>query len=114
MECKDGICPVTGMSVLEERVEAAVRSILSGVNSCNTLIEAAVKPDADYFRCPIRAGMAVYEDEKQQLIKDRDIALRDAELKRYALEMVVSNCDISNPMVKEALRSALPNHPLLS
>jgi len=113
MECKDGICPVTGMTVLEERVETIVRSIMSGNNACGTLLDAAAKGDAEYFRPCIRATLSVYDDELKQAKADRDAALKDAELKRYALEMVVSNCDISNPLVKEALRNALPNHPLL-
>lgn len=113
MDCKDGICPVTGMSVLEERVETIVRSIMSGNNACGTLFEAAAKGDAEYFKPCIRATLSVYDDELKQAKADRDAALRDVELKRYALETVVSNCDISNPVVKDALKNALPNHPLL-
>jgi len=113
MKCKDGICPVTGMTVLEERVEAIVRSIMSGNNACGSLLDAAAKGDAEYFRLCIRATLSVYDDELKQAKADRDAALKDAELKRYALGTVVSNCDISNPLVKEALRNALPNHPLL-
>ena len=97
----------------QERLETAVNSIMSGDNTCGTLVNAALNSDRDYFREKIRPVVDVYEDEAAALRKQRDDALRDVNDKRFALESVLSNLDIPAGPVKDAIARAMPAHPLL-
>lgn len=103
------------MSIWMERENAIINSIMSGNNACNALqklvaqaLAGDAKPLDDFLRCKVRGTLKVCADEAAQ--KDRDLraALADAENKRFALESVVSNMRIDNPLVLDAVRKALP------
>lgn len=101
------------MNTAVERTEAAVRNILSGGNACGTLVNAARNGDAAYFRAMIRPLAEVYEQEAEELRRQRDDALRDAETKRFALESVLSNLTVPAGPARDAVARAMPGHPLL-
>ena len=96
------------MNQVPERLEIAVNNIMSGNNACGTLAKAAQAGDREYFRAMLAPILATYDQEAVELRKQRDDALRDAEAKRFALEMVASNVDIDNPDVITAIKRALP------
>ena len=100
------------MNETHDRLEAAVRNILSGGNACGTLLEAARRGDGGYFRQMIAPFFFTYEQEADALRRQRDDALRDAETKRFALEMAASNLDIDSPDVRAAFAQALPGRKL--
>lgn len=100
------------MDTVTDRVETAVRNIMSGSNACGTLKAAVEKGNADYFREMIEPILQVYEDEADDLRKQRDDALVDAEAKRQALEIILSNVTIDNPVVLSAIRKALPGRAI--
>ncbi|MCC8189070.1 MAG: hypothetical protein LIP77_00345 [Planctomycetes bacterium] len=97
----------------QERTETVVRNILSGKNGCGTLQDALVRGDADFFRRMVRPVIGVYEEEAQVLREQRDAALRDAEVKRVALEAILSTLPIPAGPVHDAVARALPSHPFL-
>lgn len=118
------------MNTLQDRLESAVRSIMSGNNHCGTLANAAMQGDADYFRKMIAPSFGVYEREAEELRQQRNAALRDSESMRFALESIVQNMGvckdgvcpdpnqygavINNLTILDAIRKALPGHPNLS
>jgi hypothetical protein len=102
------------MNTAKTRLETAVSNIMSGDNNCGTLANAALNGDSDYFRDKIRPVVAVYEQEAEDLRQQRDAANRDVELKRFALESILSNMDIPAGPVKDAVARAMPGHPLLN
>lgn len=97
---------------MTERLETAVRNIMSGDNACGTLANAAYNNDHDYFRRAIAPVVDAYEEEAAALAKQRDDALKDAEAKRYALEFIAQNIggsvQIAEPAIVDAMRKALP------
>lgn len=95
------------MSIVRDRIDAAVRNILAGDNACGVLANAVQRRDVNYFREAIAPVVSVYESEAEALRGQRGAALADAERKRFALEMVVANVpDLPRP-VAEAVKAAL-------
>lgn len=101
------------MDRAQDRIETAVRSIMSGNNACGTL-QSAVTGNGDYFRQAIAPVIQVYDDELKQAQRDQMYASRDAEFKRQALESVISNIQNLPPDVFSAIARAMPGHPLLA
>lgn len=104
-------------NIWHARETAIVHSIMSGHNSCGTL-EALARQGGDalerFLRQCVRATLAVVAAESQQLTREKHALSADNEKKRFALESVVSNLDVSGrPELLAALRAALPAHPLL-
>lgn len=96
------------MPIANERLETAVRNIMSGNQDCGTLANAALNGDGDYFRQMVKPVVDIYEQEAAELRRQRDSALHDAESKRFALEMVASNVSSLPSSVKAAIEKALP------
>lgn len=101
------------MNTMNDRVETAVRNIMSGDNTCGTLATAAYNGDHEYFRRAIRPIVDAYDGEIAALRQQRDAALADATDKRFALEAVVANLAIPDGVIMDILRKALPGHPNL-
>ena len=78
-------------SIAQDRLETAVRNILSGRNACDALKRAVDAGDAGYFLRAIAPVVAVYEAEAAVIREQRQAALADAETKRQALEYIASN-----------------------
>lgn len=93
----------------QERIDTAVRNILSGNNGCGTLARAAMDGDREYFSLAVRPVVDAYEQELAATRQQRDYANRDNEIKRFALETVVSNLTLPEGPVKDAVKRALPN-----
>lgn len=97
---------------MTERLETAVRNIMSGDNVCGTLANAAYNNDHEYFRRAIAPVVDAYEEEAAALAKQRDDALKDIEAKRFALEFIAQNIggsvQIAEPAIMDAIRTALP------
>lgn len=92
----------------KERIDTAVRNILSGNNGCGTLANAAMQGNAEYFAKAIQPVVDTYEQELAEVRQQRDYANRVIEMKRFALEMVVSNITLPEGPVKEAVKTAIP------
>ena len=101
---------------MDERLEMAVRNIMSGNNACGTLAKAVANGNADYFRQMLRPVIDVFEQEAAELRRQRTEALHDAETKRFALEFIASNLGgsvaISEPAIVDAIRKALPGRKI--
>ena len=101
------------MNTLKDRLETAVNNIMSGDNRCGTLANAAYNSDRDYFRRAVRPVVVTYEEEAEELRRQRDFLLRDIEEKRFALESVLANLAVPTGPVRDAMTRAMPGHPLL-
>lgn len=101
------------MNTLNERLEMAVRNIMSGNNACGTLAKAVQNGDASYFAKMLEPIFRVYEDENAAACALRDAALRDAEAKRFALESILANVPNIPGNLREPLEKAMPGHPFL-
>lgn len=100
--------------ILTDRVAIAVDGILSGNNTTrDALRDAVAKNDRVYFEQIIRPVMRISVEEAAQLRQQRDYAQRDAEAKRFALERVAANVAAIPSATLEAIKRALPGHPLL-
>lgn len=104
------------MNTAIDRLETAVRNIMSGDNACGTLANAAYNNDHDYFRRAIAPVVNAYEQEAADLRRQRDDILKDAEAKRYALEFIAQNLggsvQIAEPAIVDAIRQALPGRTI--
>ena len=100
-------------AITQERLETAVNNIMSGGNACGTLANAALSGDSGYFRGMIRPVVEAYEEEKAHLIRERDYLSKSDEVRRFALESVLSNMDIPAGPVMDAIARTMPGHPLL-
>ena len=96
------------MDIKQERLDMAVNNILSGVNACGTLAKAVENGDGKYFRAAIAPIVDAYEEEAAALRRQRDVALADAETKRFALESIASNMTIPPGPMRDAIGKALP------
>lgn len=67
------------------------RNILSGRNACGTLRSAVDRGDHAYFAAAAEAVLKVRSDELGYTGEQRDLALKEAEKLRFALELVVQN-----------------------
>ncbi len=93
----------------KERVETAVRNILSGNNGCGTLAKAAAEADATYFERAIMPVVEAYEEELKAEKIQRARLLKEIEQKRFALEMVISNLGQHiNGEIRKAVEIGLP------
>lgn len=95
-------------TILNDRLDTAVRNIFNCGNCCDALVKAAQTKDYAYFAKALTPVLVAYEQEAAALRHQRDAALRDAEAKRFALESMVSNMRIDNLHVREAVDKALP------
>lgn len=101
------------MTKLEERIIAITNSILSGDNECGTIAKALQDGTlGDFIQQMIRPTLEIYEDEYNQLRAENDRLSRENQNKRFALECVLSNEVIDNPVTKQAVKAAMPGHPL--
>lgn len=98
---------------LSDRINTTVLNIMSGNNECGTLEDAVKNQSASYFAQMVAPALEVYDEELKTIIEQRDEALKDAEVKRYALETIVANIDLSgaNTVITDAIKAALPNNP---
>lgn len=94
----------------KERVDTAVRNILSGQNNCSTLAKAAASGNGQYFYNAIAPVAAVYASELKDMAKQRDYYSADSESKRFALESIISNMSPKAfpPSVVDAILKAMP------
>lgn len=75
----------------QERIDTAVRNILSGNNNCGTLKNAVDTGNGTYFYNAIAPIAAVYASELEDMTKQRNELSIDNERKRFALESIISN-----------------------
>lgn len=87
----------------EERVEMIIRNIVNAARG-------TPMPALDEMRRAIAAVIGTYESEAHTLREQRDVALKDAESKRFALESIASNVYSHNivNVIKNAMKSGLP------
>lgn len=98
------------MSRLDERIIAITNSILSGVNACETLKKSIDDGTiGDYIQEMIRPTLEIYEEEYAQVYRDWVRVSGQNDLKRFALEAVISNNgNLKDTFVMDAIRKALP------
>lgn len=102
------------MSKLDERIIAIVNSILSGDNECGTIQKALEGGTlGDFIQSMVRPTLQIYEDEYEELRRENDRLSRENQNKRFALECALANEDIQNPVTQQAVKAALPGHPLV-
>lgn len=94
--------------VAKERIDTAVRNILSGDNACGTLANAVQKRDASYFWRAVAPLAQAYEEEAAAIAAQRQAALDEAGKCRYALEIIIANGgNLRLPEVNAAVCKAL-------
>lgn len=76
---------------VSERTAAAIRNILSGDTSCARLVRPDGSVDREHLDRSVRVVMQTYEDEKNELLRDRALISRESEERRQILELVYSN-----------------------
>lgn len=88
-----------------------VNNVVGGNTECKTLFTVL---DMNAFKQHVERSVvsfiAAYENEADSLRMQRDSALKDAEIKRYALEFIASNINNTDlaSICKEALATGLP------
>ena len=90
----------------KERIEVAVDNIMSGVNNCGTLANAALYEDKDYFHNAIVPVVAVYDAEYNQLLQERDklsASMNDA-------VFIISYFRANHPLVMVEAEALLKNN----
>lgn len=94
----------------QDRINAVIRNILSGNNNCSTLAKACYEGNGQYFYNAIAPIVAVYASELADMTRQRNEYSKEYELKRYALESVMSNIPKINVSqnVIDAVEAAMP------